>query len=145
MLLRAWIGANDDAIAIRLPAKTSHCAAVSSGTNFTNWQQWASGATSSDQLVDLSNDGKADLIQFWHGYNYVALSNGSGFGAWNLWGQGGGTTSDPILDVTGEGRKDLVQIWHGNVYVAASTGTDFGNWQQWGSGATSADKRVRLR
>jgi len=29
MLLRAWIGANDDAIANRLPENTSHCAAVS--------------------------------------------------------------------------------------------------------------------
>jgi hypothetical protein len=29
MLLRAWIGANDDAIASRLPENTSHCAAVS--------------------------------------------------------------------------------------------------------------------
>jgi hypothetical protein len=29
MLLRAWIGAKDDAIASRLPLHTSHCAAVS--------------------------------------------------------------------------------------------------------------------
>ena len=29
MLLRAWIGANDEAIASREPENTSHCAAVS--------------------------------------------------------------------------------------------------------------------
>lgn len=115
---------------------------LSTGSSFGGWTGWGTGLTPTDQAVDLNGDHKADLVQFWNGFNYVALSTGSGFGPWQQWGQGGGTPTDQFADVNGDGKNDLLQVWHGNVYASLSTGANFTSWQQWGTGATASDRFV---
>lgn len=65
--------------------------AVANGTlnnTFAPFTQWGTGATTSDQLIDVNGDGRADLLQVTpSGKAEVALSTGSGFASWQVWSE----------------------------------------------------------
>jgi hypothetical protein len=85
---------------------------------------------------DANGDGRKDLILFARsqGRVYVALSNGTAFGAPTQWHGffAVSTYERPrVADVTGDGRADIVTFAtdsptaYGDVYVAVSDGTRF--------------------
>jgi hypothetical protein len=85
-------------------------------------------------LVDVTGDGRADIVGFGDAGVYVALSNGDGtFAAPRLviedFGyEAGGWRVDQhprlLADVTGDGRADIVGFGDAGVYVALSQGVD---------------------
>jgi hypothetical protein len=99
-----------------------------------NWD--ASGLKSF--LADVNGDGRADLVHTQHGYFYVGLSEGTGFGHWSWssaipminWDAAG--VQSFLADVNGDGRADLVHTQHGTFYVGLSDGLGFGHWS-WSS------------
>ena len=53
---------------------------------FGAWSVWQTGATSTDQVGDVTGDGAGDLVQAYDGRGYVAESNGAtAFHAWDVW------------------------------------------------------------
>jgi hypothetical protein len=51
------------------------------------WSIRTMGCTGNELIADVDGDGKADLIQLnSNGTAYVALFNGTTFGAWQAWG-----------------------------------------------------------
>jgi phospholipase C len=81
-------------------------------------------------LVDLTGDGRADLVGFGGDGVYVALNNGDGTFRWAAgggdfgYGQGWRVDSHPrfLADVTGDGRPDVVGFGDDGVFVALSNG-----------------------
>lgn len=83
---------------------------------------------------DVNGDGRDDIITFTHGDSgagpldvYVALSNGSTFGAGALWAdwwahRGHAPT---VGDFNGDGRDDIWAFTESQVYVGLSRGYDF--------------------
>ncbi|PGH46857.1 VCBS repeat-containing protein [Streptomyces sp. Ru87] len=97
-------------------------------------------------LGDVDGDGMDDLITFTQGAEgdvYVALSNGDGFGASQVWHEhfAVGNEQPRVGDVDGDGFDDIVTFTQGDqgdVYVARSTGGGFGAselWHEWFSPA----------
>ncbi|NOT05961.1 MAG: CSLREA domain-containing protein [Anaerolineales bacterium] len=90
---------------------------------------------------DVNNDGRDDLIGFGLDGVYVALSNGSGFGAVSKWSSSfdlshGWTVSQfvrTVGDVNNDGRDDLIGFGLDGVYVALSNGTSFSAISKWTS------------
>jgi len=90
---------------------------------------------------DVNKDGNADLIGFGLDGVYVALSNGSGFGAVGKWTSSfdlshGWTVKDYVRtvgDVNGDGKADLIGFGLDGVYVALSNGSGFGAVSKWTS------------
>jgi hypothetical protein len=90
---------------------------------------------------DVNNDGRDDLIGFGLDGVYVALSNGSGFGAVSKWISSfdlshGWTVSQfvrTVGDVNNDGRDDLIGFGLDGVYVALSNGTSFDPISKWTS------------
>ncbi|MBL0268180.1 MAG: VCBS repeat-containing protein [Chitinophagaceae bacterium] len=90
---------------------------------------------------DVNNDGRDDLIGFGLDGVYVALSNGSGFGAVSKWSSSfdlshGWTVADfvrTVGDVNNDGRDDLIGFGLDGVYVALSNGTSFDPISKWSS------------
>jgi len=98
---------------------------------------------------DFDGDGRDDIVTFLRGTSssvgtgdvYVALSNGSAFGAgikWNNWFCIGNEI--PMVgDFSGDGKADIATFVHetgsgtlrGDVFVAASSGTTFGTGIKW--------------
>ena len=83
---------------------------------------------------DVNGDGRDDLITFTHGDSgagpldvYVALSNGSTFGAGQLWqGWWAHRGHVPTVgDFNGDGRDDIWAFTESEVYVGLSRGYDF--------------------
>ena len=86
---------------------------------------------------DVNGDFKADLIAFTRGTTprvFVALSNGTSFGAPQLWSSSFCRTGDvcKVADVNGDVFADLVAFRHrpfgttNGVFVARSNGSSFG-------------------
>ncbi len=98
---------------------------------------------------DVNGDGRDDIITFTHGDSsygpldvYVALSNGSTFGAGALWADWWAHRGHTpmVADFNGDGREDIWAFTESEVYVKMSRGYDFGGLQvvsPWG--ATDGD------
>jgi hypothetical protein len=94
---------------------------------------------------DVNGDFKADLIAFTRGTTprvFVALSNGTSFGAPQQWSSSFCRTGDvcKVADVNGDVFADLVAFRHrpfgttNGVFVALSNGSSFGTDQRWTTG-----------
>jgi hypothetical protein len=107
-----------------------------------NWH--GSFVTGSEIVLtgDVNGDNLDDLIAFTRGSSadvFVALSNGSGFGAKTKWHDAFCVNNElPLVgDVTGDGRDDIVTLTRdtsATVFVATSNGSSFtGNGWLWHS------------
>jgi hypothetical protein len=117
---------------------------LSTGTAFTpssvKWHDFFA-IDSSEQVVigDYNGDGKDDVGTWLSNTTrqfYVALSQGTGMGAAQVWVNSIGTNASDVLyagDVNGDGRDDLVAFARtdGKVYVALSNGSTFGTPTVW--------------
>ncbi|MBZ5711572.1 trypsin-like serine protease [Nannocystis pusilla] len=83
---------------------------------------------------DVNGDGRDDIVTFTHGDSgagpldvYVALSNGTSFGAGQLWADWWAHRGHvPMVgDFNGDGRDDIWAFTEVEVYVALSRGYDF--------------------
>ncbi|MDC0675186.1 trypsin-like serine protease [Nannocystis radixulma] len=83
---------------------------------------------------DVNGDGRDDIVTFTHGDSgagpldvYVALSNGTSFGAAQLWADWWAHRGHaPMVgDFNGDGRDDIWAFTEADVYVALSRGYDF--------------------
>ncbi|MBB4904978.1 FG-GAP-like repeat-containing protein [Actinophytocola algeriensis] len=114
--------------------------ALSTGTSFAasaKWHDFFGIAGESPGVADVNGDGRDDIVTFTHGSSadvYVALSNGSSFGASAKWHDSfaAGLTDPRLGDVNGDGKADVVQFSReGVVHVALSSGTSFGTSRKW--------------
>jgi len=145
--------------------------ALSSGSGFDAAQVWlgdfgvvAGGWVSYDRhprmIGDVNGDGLDDVIGFGNHGVLVALSNGSGFDAVELWlgdfgvKAGGWTSFDrhprTVADVNGDGLDDVVGFGNHGVLVSLSNGSGFDAAQVWlddfgvvAGGWTSFDRHPR--
>ena len=141
--------------------------ARSLGTGMTKEAVWVDsiGRDPSDVLLsgDANGDKKDDLICFARGDGqvYVALSDGTKFGApqvWHTWFAVSTYERPHVADVTGDGKADIVTFAsdsptaQGDVYVAVSDGTRFVDqagqansstkWHDWF--AVAQNQRIRI-
>jgi hypothetical protein len=110
---------------------------TSTGTGFAGtsvkWNDFFSIGGETASTGDVNGDGKDDIVTFAHGNTgdvYVALSNGTSFGAGQKWHEwfAPGAEIGAVGDVNGDGKADIVAFTHnaaGDVYVALSTGSSF--------------------
>jgi hypothetical protein len=121
-------------------------AATSSGTAFdgttAKWHEAFALAGETPLTGDFDGDGKDDIVTFTQGATgdvYVALSNGTGFGAGVKWHDFFSPAGEvpAVGDVNGDGKDDIVTFTNnaaGDVFVALSDGTAFGagvKWHDW--------------
>jgi V8-like Glu-specific endopeptidase len=118
--------------------------ALSDGTKFNGdslmWNDFFAANTETPAVGDFNGDGKDDIATFTLGTTgdvYVALSDGTKFGASTLWhGDFGFGAEQPYVgDFNGDGKDDIAVFTRGSggdVYVALSDGTKFvGNGVKW--------------
>jgi hypothetical protein len=114
--------------------------ALSNGTSFgasAKWHEFFGVAGESPGVADVNGDGRDDIVTFTHGSLadvYVALSNGSSFGASAKWHDAfaAGLADPRLADVNGDGRADVVQFSReGLVHVGLSNGSSFGAPRKW--------------
>src|SRR5205085_12296896 len=96
--------------------------ALSTGTSFAasavKWQEYFCAGTEIPAVGDFNGDGKADIATFTRGslgYVYVALSNGSSFGAGQLWSNWFCANNElpGVGDFNGDGKADIVTFLRG--------------------------------
>jgi hypothetical protein len=103
------------------------------------WHDFFAPAGETPLTGDFNGDGKDDIVTFTHGAAndvYVALSNGTAFGAGVLWQDFFALNGEvpAVGDVNGDGKDDIIVFTRGtlgDVYVALSTGTSFGVSAKW--------------
>jgi hypothetical protein len=116
--------------------------ALSSGSSFgpgIRWHDYFSLGGEVPSVGDVNGDGLDDIVTFTRNAMadvYVALSNGSSFGAAVKWHDFFGIAGEHpgVADVNGDGRADIVVFTRGtlaDVHVALSTGTTFGGSAKW--------------
>ncbi|GHJ47921.1 hypothetical protein Cs7R123_52630 [Catellatospora sp. TT07R-123] len=117
---------------------------LSTGTGFlggAKWHDWFSPGAEIPAVGDVNGDGKDDIITFTHdaqGDVFVALSNGSSFGAGVKWHEFFAPAGEfpAVADANGDGKADIITFTQGpataaDVYVALSTGSSFGAGVKW--------------
>ncbi|WP_020644710.1 FG-GAP-like repeat-containing protein [Amycolatopsis balhimycina] len=118
--------------------------ALSDGTKFDGngvlWDDYFAANSEIPAIGDFNGDGKDDIATFTLGTTgdvYVALSDGTKFGASSVWhGDFGFNAELPYIgDFNGDGKDDIAVFTRGtggDVYVALSDGTKFvGNSVKW--------------
>ncbi|MBB4904977.1 N-acetylmuramoyl-L-alanine amidase [Actinophytocola algeriensis] len=133
----------DDIVAFNQGTLGDVYVALSNGAGFAGtsvkWHEFFAPGGETPLTGDFNGDGKDDVVTFTHGSLndvYVALSNGSSFGAgvkWHDWFALGGEVP-AVGDVNGDGRDDIITFTRNNladVYVALSTGTSFVASAKW--------------
>jgi V8-like Glu-specific endopeptidase len=118
--------------------------ALSDGTKFDGngvlWDDFFAANSEIPAVGDFNGDGKDDIATFTLGTTgdvYVALSDGTKFGASSVWHGdfGFGTELPYVGDFNGDGKDDIAVFTRGttgDVYVATSDGTKFvGNGVKW--------------
>ena len=93
-------------------------------------------------VADVNGDGLDDAVVFngSDGTWRVALSNGNGFGPFQIWKSGFGSSGSEAFcaDVNGDGRADAITQTGGTWQVALSNGRSFGSSQTWLIGASAS-------
>ncbi|MBV1854857.1 FG-GAP repeat domain-containing protein [Catellatospora tritici] len=128
----------DDIITFTHDARGDVYVSLSTGTGFApgvKWHEFYAPAGEYPAVADANGDGKADLITFTQGAAtaadvYVALSNGSSFGAGVKWHDlfAVGNELPRVGDVNGDGKADIVTFTcsaDADVYAAVSNGSAF--------------------
>ncbi|KXJ11728.1 tRNA(Glu)-specific nuclease WapA [Exaiptasia diaphana] len=95
-------------------------------------QGWRVG-THSRQVVDMNDDGLADIVGFSNGGVVVALNNGGSFKRHRTWVHSFGSSSSRwrgqnsryVVDVNGDHLPDIVGISNDGVYVSLNTGKEY--------------------
>jgi hypothetical protein len=118
--------------------------ALSDGSKFNGdgkkWHEFFSIGNEVPIVGDFNGDGRDDIATFTRGDTadvYVALSDGTKFGASSVWHNHFGIGSEVVNagDFNGDGRDDIVTFTRGgagDVYVALSDGTKFnGDGVKW--------------
>ncbi|MFC5405165.1 FG-GAP-like repeat-containing protein [Cohnella soli] len=118
--------------------------ALSNGGNFQAGTLWKSGAgynATRRMLGDVNGDGKSDIVAFFAAVSggtwSAALSDGSSFGAFNVWRTnfGGASSNQFVADTNKDGKADaIVFSSDGNWFNALSTGTSFAPEAYWTAG-----------
>lgn len=128
--------------------------ALSNGTGFEAISFWSYAFGSNDgwnagtherELGDVNGDGMADIVAFGDSGTTVALSDGSGFGAGEIWiddfgfdqGWRMGEHERQLADVNGDGLDDIVGFGDSHVIVATSNGRGFDPVEFWSHGFSS--------
>ncbi|WP_196279476.1 FG-GAP repeat domain-containing protein [Catellatospora vulcania] len=118
--------------------------ALSTGTGFlggAKWHDWFAPGAEVPAVGDVNGDGRDDIITFTHnpaGDVFVALSNGSSFGAGVKWHEFFAPAGEypAVGDVNGDGRDDIITFTQGpataaDVIVGLSNGSSFGPGLKW--------------
>lgn len=92
-------------------------------------------------LIDVTGDGKPDIVGFANDGVRVSVGTGGSFGTSTRWVAGFGYSDGwrvgrhqrVIADVTGDGRPDVVGFAEAGVTVARNTGSAFAPQTLWGS------------
>ncbi len=118
---------------------------LSNGSSFgagVKWHDFFAISGEVPTVGDVNGDGLDDIITFTRNAAadvYVALSNGTSFGASAKWHEFFGIAGEypGVADVNGDGKADIVVFTRGtlgDVYVALSSGAGFGasaKWHDW--------------
>ncbi|MGV9195233.1 FG-GAP-like repeat-containing protein [Microbacterium sp. MC2] len=125
--------------------------AAGSGGSFDSPRRWVTGFGTQHGwrtgihhrvVVDVTGDGRPDVVGFADAGVYVARNTGSSFAAPAQWARifgsapaaGGWVESKnprAVVDVTGDGLADLVGFGNRGVYVARNTGSGFATPKRW--------------
>lgn len=121
------------------------------GTSFAAPRRWVAGF-GADQgwqvgrhhrvIVDVTGDGRPDVVGFSDAGVAVSRNTGSSFAPAVFWSRAMGSSSAAggwtasrhprmVVDVTGDGLADLVGFGNEGVYVARNTGNGFGALSRW--------------
>jgi hypothetical protein len=100
------------------------------------WATWSTaGSRSNVNLIDINDDGRADLVQLYNGTTWVvSLSTGSSFAGGQVWGTwNAGTYVDVLFaDYDGDGRVDIAGRNNGAWWVMRNNGgTSFNTAKVW--------------
>ncbi|QYM77007.1 FG-GAP-like repeat-containing protein [Leucobacter luti] len=122
--------------------------ALSTGSSFGAQARWTaefgvSGGWTVEHhpraLVDVTGDGRADVVGFASDGVYVGVNTGKSFAPMKKWYAGFGTgngwsvdrTPRFLQDVNQDGLPDILGISDSGVYVAVNTGSGFAKAQRW--------------
>lgn len=108
---------------------------------------WTSAKTPR-MLIDVTGDGRADVVGFGTSGVAVAPSSGSTFGAARQWVSGFGSAAGwkvgrhvrTIVDINGDGRPDVVGVGEDGVVVSLNRGSSFAPAQSWGQAMGSSSR-----
>ncbi len=132
------VGFYDDGVHVAISTGSSFSSEKIWINAFTHQQGW-DGSNTQRTLVDVNNDGRADILGFGADGVFVSLSQGNRFSAPQRYsidfGHNQGWRSDQhmrsLADVNGDGYIDVVAINASQVYVALGSGSHFAAKTPW--------------
>ncbi|WP_336660580.1 FG-GAP-like repeat-containing protein [Leucobacter sp. USHLN153] len=135
------VGFGPNAVSVSLRTASGYSSMQGAVSGFGTKMGWSS-ASHPRTLVDVTGDGKSDVVGFANDGVYVATSTGGKFTAGSRWVTGFGLGSGwsvqhhprTLADVTGDGRPDVVGFASDGVYVAPNTGEKFSSAKRWYAG-----------